>query len=125
MPRPHLPLLKAKVTGADKANPRRFIGRGDPKTLPLGGPSSWMRGQQHVAWQLFRVEVPWLRESDRSIVEIATTIRARLMSGEEVAYQALTLLRQCLGQMGATPADRNKILDTDEPAEQPTDGYFN
>lgn len=84
-----------------------------------------MKGKQYVAWQLFRVEVPWLRESDRTIVEIASQVRGRLMDGEEVPYQALTLLRQCLGQMGATPADRNKIMDADEPAEQPTDDYFN
>jgi hypothetical protein len=125
MPVPLTPRLKATLTGRDKHDPKRFIGRSDPKTVPLGGPSSWIKGKQYVAWQMFRDELPWLRESDRTIVEIASEIRGRMMDGEPVAYQALTLLRQCLGQMGATPADRAKVVNPDEPAAEPTDTYFN
>lgn len=125
MPRPLTPRLKAAMTGADKRNPKRFLGRTEPATVPLGGPSSWMQGKQNVAWQMFRDELPWLRESDRTIVEIASGIRGRMMDGEHVPYPALVLLRQCLGQMGATPADRSKVVNPDEPAEEPTDTYFN
>ena len=43
-----------------------------------------MGGEQRVAWDLIRPEVPWLMESDRALVEIGASIRARLMAGEEV-----------------------------------------
>jgi hypothetical protein len=37
----------------------------------------------------------------------------------------LTLLRQCLGQMGATPADASKIqIPEDETRDDPSAKYF-
>jgi hypothetical protein len=50
-------------------------------------------------------------------VEIATIIRARLTAGEEVGIQALNLLRQCLGSMGATPSDASKVSLSDDDEE--------
>ena len=125
MPRPRTPLEKARVTGANRHHPARFAGRSDPKTSPLGAPPDWMRGKQIEAWEMFRCELPWLAEADRAVLEIATGVRARLMSGDEVGVQALTLLRQCLGQMGATPADRSKVTVPDEQSEDPAERFFN
>jgi len=42
-------------------------------------------------------------------MEIACVVRARLQSREEVGTKALSLLRLCLGSMGATPADASKV----------------
>jgi hypothetical protein len=112
------------MTGADIKNPSRFVNRGDPPTSQLGAPSTWMSVGQIAAWEAFQREIPWLAESDRTLVEIAVTIRARLMAGEEVGVQALNLLRQALGQMGGTPADRSRIETPEEISNDPTDRFF-
>ncbi len=40
------------------------------------------------------------------------------MAGQEVGVQAMNLLRQMLGQMGATPADASKVATPDEGEEK-------
>jgi hypothetical protein len=84
-----------------------------------------MNDGQRAAWNLIRREVPWLMESDRALVEIATSIRARMMAGEEVGVGALNQLRMCMAQMGATPADRSKVAVPGEPEDDPADRLFN
>jgi hypothetical protein len=110
MARPRTPRLKAKLEARDKKDPQRFKNRKEP-TSPdeLGDPPDWMGGEQRLVWKVFQKEIPWLNGSHRGLVEIATIIRARLMAGEEVGIQALNLLRQCLGSMGATPSDASKV----------------
>jgi hypothetical protein len=124
MPRPRTPLHLARITGADKVHPARFAGRSDPKTIPLGGPSDWMSKDQRAAWALFRAEIPWLMESDRCLVEIAASIRARLLAGEQVGVSALNQLRMCAAQMGATPADRSRIALPNDPKPGPDEWHF-
>jgi hypothetical protein len=116
---------KARTTGADVKNPKRHAGRTAPSTGPLGGPSEWLGGEQRVAWKQFTSEMPWLKESHRALVEIACTIRARLMTGEEVGVQALNLLRQALGQMGGTPTDESKVRRAEDEEADPADAYLN
>jgi hypothetical protein len=125
MPRPRTPREKARITGADRNHPSRFARRSDPKSTPLGDPSDWMNNGQRAAWERFRREVPWLMESDRVLVEIASYLRARIMIDEEVSVGALNQLRMCMAQMGATPADRSKVALPDEPDEDPADRFFN
>lgn len=81
---------------------------------------------QKAAWQTIAVEIPWLNYSHRALVEIASVVRARLASGKEVGVQAMNLLRQCLGQMGATPSDASKVgvKPDDKDEEDPSDKYF-
>src|SRR3712207_6472993 len=126
MPRPRTPLSKAVLTGAVKKNPARYAGRNEPeRLLSIGGPSDWLDDGQRAVWDEFRAALPWLTESDRALVEIATIIRARLISGEAVGVQALQLLRQCLGQMGATPSDRSKVAVPANDAEpDPADEFL-
>ena len=126
MPAPRLPLAKARVLGADRKNPARFRDRAAPAVRPLGAPSAWLSGLQVEAWEAFRREIPWLAESDRSLLEVAAVVRARLMAGEEVGVQALNLLRQCVEQMGGIPADRSKApAPADEGGEpDPAAKYF-
>ncbi len=130
MPRPRTPKAKARATGRDKVNPARFEGRNEPVVKePLGDPPKWMKdtdsSKAATAWAIIRDEIPWLNSSHRSLVEIAATIRGRLMAGGEVGVQALNLLRQCLGQMGATPADASKAgaMPGDE-GRDPAEDYF-
>lgn len=118
MPRPRTPRLKAQLEARDKKNPQRFKNRKEPQSAgELGDPPDWMGGEQRLAWRTFQQEIPWLNASHRGVVEIATIIRARLMSGEECGVQALNLLRQCLGSMGATPSDASKVTLPDDDEE--------
>ncbi len=124
MPNPRTPTARAKLTGAAAKNPQRHRERAEPKAGALGAVSSWLTPPARKAWASFRRELPWLTEADRSLLEIAATIRGRLMAGEEVGVSAVNQLRMCLAQMGATPADRSKITVPDEADEDPTEGYF-
>src|SRR5690606_38198952 len=109
MARPRTPKAKAAVTGQAAVRRKKFEGRNEPVVNDeIGPPPDWMDEKQRPAWKTMSAEIPWLNSSHRALMEIASTIRARLMSGEEVGVQALNLLRQCLGQMGATPADASK-----------------
>jgi hypothetical protein len=69
--------------------------------------------------------LPWLNRSHRCIVGIASIARAELTAGN-ADIKMLALLRQCLGQLGATPADASKITlpDEDDEVEDPSSKYF-
>ena len=128
MARPRTPDAKAKATGASEKNKYRFRDRpaSPVEGKPLGKPPKWMGEHQVAAWALFVEEIPWLNSSHRGLVEIAATIRGRLMAGEEVGVQALNLLRQALGQMGATPADASKAsVPPNDGESDPAETYFN
>ena len=124
MPNPRTPTARAAVTGAAAKNPQRHRGRAAPKAGALGAVSSWLTPTAKKAWASFRRELPWLTEADRALLEVAATIRGRLMAKEDVGVSALNQLRMCLAQMGATPADRSKITVPDEGEADPTDAYF-
>ena len=125
MARPRVPLIKAQITSRIKKDPQRFKDRAEPVVnSPLGAPPQWMNADQE-AWNTFRTELSWLNKSHRSLVEIASTIRARVMSGADIGVKALSLLRQCLGQMGATPTDSSKVtMPDDSKPNDPADKYF-
>jgi hypothetical protein len=130
MARPRTPKAKAKATGQDVSHADRFKDRQEPKTTsPLGESPDWFNEYQLKAWNLFQHELFWLNGSHRALMEIACVVRARLMTplkeGEEgVGIQAMNLLRQCLGQMGATPADASKVTIPDGQDEKdPADKY--
>lgn len=119
MARPRNPLAKAKAEGRDKMNAGRFKNRAEPKANgPLGAPPKWIADtdtcKAKSAWQLFNKELPWLNESHRMLVGMAANIQGRFMAGQDVGVQAMNLLRQMLGQMGATPADATKITVPDD-----------
>jgi hypothetical protein len=119
LPRNRIPRAKALVEGRDLMHPERHRNRNEPTAAPLGKPPAWMTKAQAAAWRTFEGEAPWLNYSHRGLVEIASVVRARLSSGEEVGVQAMSLLRLCLSSMGATPADASKINWA--PAEEPDD----
>lgn len=126
MARPRTPKAKAAVTGQAAVRRKKFEGRNEPVVNDeVGPPPDWMDEKQRLAWKTMSAEIPWLNSSHRALMEIASTIRARLMSGDEVGVQALNLLRQCLGQMGATPADASKAgAKPDGESKDPADEFF-
>lgn len=120
MARPRLPTEHHKATGADRKNPGRFKDRKAPKVAALGGPPEHLGGEERAAWKLFCSEFPWLGASDRTLVEAASVLRAKMVCGG-LGLKELTELRQILVQMGGTPAARSKITspqdddDKDDP----------
>ena len=125
MAKPRLPRAKAALEGRDKINPSRFKDRNEPKVGDgLGDPPVWFGPEAATAWQSFKIELPWLNHSHRSLVEIASGLRARLIRKEDVGVQALNLLRQCLAQMGATPADASKVSIPNDDEKDPDDALF-
>jgi hypothetical protein len=126
MPRPRTPAAKASATGAADKNPQRHRGRAEPKGVgALGAPSAWLDVWGKRAFERFRKELPWLKESDRVVVEIAASLRGRLMDPDGMlGLQAMQELRRCLAQMGATPADRSKVDVSDGEQEDPEDAFF-
>lgn len=126
MAKPRTPRAKATATGADKKNKGRYEERHEPDVADdLGQPPAWMPVKQQEAWRIIAAEIPWLNSSHRALVEIASYVRGRLMAGEDVGVQALNLLRQCLGQMGATPADASKAgAKPSGEDKDPADQYF-
>jgi hypothetical protein len=120
--RPRTPRAKAALEARDKKNPQRFKNRKEPKSVgELGDPPRWLldtdTNKSKSAWLLFKREIPWLTESHRMLVGLAANIQGRVMANQDVGVQALNLLRQCLGSMGATPSDASKVTlpeDDDE-----------
>lgn len=122
MPAARLPVVKAEVTGAAAKNPQRHRDRKEAKTPSLGAPSKFLDVNGQAAWESFKRELPWLAESDRSLVEIAAHVRGRLLGGEDVGVTALSMLQSILSKMGASPADRSKVSTPDD--DQPKDEFF-
>jgi phage terminase small subunit len=120
------PLEKARITGRIAKNPGRFAMRKEPATTPLGAPSKWLTPAARAAWRMWAKEIPWLAESDRMVVEMASILRAKLMAGEDIGgVSGLKELRLLAGQLGATPADRSKIkVNDDGEAPRENDSYF-
>lgn len=128
MARPRTPLAKAKITGRDIHDKKRFDGRNAPVVKDgIGEPPDWLKPFAKAAWIDLVDEIPWLNKSHRTLLSIAATVRGRMMgdSGEEVGVQAMNLLRQALGQMGATPADSTRIgVASDGDEKEPGEEFF-
>jgi hypothetical protein len=124
MPNPRTPVAKAKATGAAVSHPGRHRTRSDPKTRPLGKASPFLDEKQAEVWEAFKHELPWLTEADRTLVEVACNLRARLWTDPETGVQALAQLRMCVAAMGGTPADRSKVSVPDEEQDDPEARFF-
>lgn len=126
MARPRTPKAKAEITGQAYKRKTKFDGRNEPDVADdVGEPHEWLKEHAQKAWREIAAEVPWLNSSHRGFLAIAANIRGRMMAGEDCGIQALNLLRQCYGQMGATPADASKAgARPDGETEDPAEKYF-
>lgn len=125
MANPRSPIAKAEVTGATVSHPGRHKERKEPKGSALGKPSAFLDEFGVRAWEGFKAELPWLAESDRALVEIASSVRGRLLAGEDVGITALSMLQSILSKMGGSPADRSKVMVNDGEEIDPADKFFN
>lgn len=101
------------ATGAALKNPQRFADRAKHEgELPeLGKPTKGMTHRQRALWEEFVKELPWLRESDRALVETAVHMRVRVLDDTDGAIGApfFKAYSEVLSKLGATPGDRTKM----------------
>lgn len=128
MARPRTPKAKAAVTGQAAVRRKKFEGRNEPIVGgDVGEPHEWLNEFAKSAWREICSEIPWLNASHRGHLAIAAYVRGRMMDPkDEPGIQALNLLRQCYGQMGATPADASKVgaQPNGDEDEDPAAKYF-
>ena len=110
MARTRTPLGRAVTAGRDAHDPQRFRDRRAPIAPPLGPPPAWLTAPQADAWRELAAGLPWLNASHSCLLGIAAITKAQLVAGT-AGVSRLNLLRQCLGQMGATPADAAKLAN--------------
>ncbi len=122
MPNNRTPVAKAQITGTAAKNPQRHEGRKEPAGRSLGDASQFLNQHGCEAWEGFKRELPWLMESDRSIVEVCAHVRGQLLAGEEVGVTKLSMYQSTLSKLGATPADRTRIAMSDDDADD--DEFF-
>jgi hypothetical protein len=115
---PRAPRERARLTGYDIKHPERFrlAAAASIVEAPVGDPPGWLTDYGKEAWRELADVIPWLDHSHRGIVGITAHLAGRLRSDPDVPPSVLNLLRLCLGQLGATPADRGKV-SWSEPAE--------
>ncbi len=118
------PKAKAAVSGAAMKNPARFTGRNEPSVAPLGEPSPLLKDDERDAWLRFSGELPWLVESDRALLEVASALRARILTRDGVGINHLQVYSAILSKLAATPVDRSRVsVPVDEEDDDP-DGFF-
>jgi hypothetical protein len=125
MPRPRTPKQIAEVTGAEALHPGRHDARKEPKVSALGPPPERLTETEQQAWRELADELPWLGFSDRTGVEIAAKLKARLMTDPDMGVNALAQLRMCLSAMGGFPADRSKVSVPNEEDDDPAAEFLN
>jgi hypothetical protein len=129
MARARTPVAKAKATAADVKNPGRHKNRRAPRGVAaLGAAPMWLGPSGMKAFQAFKRELPWLKESHRVLVELASIYRGRMIDPDPekvpLGLQAAQELRRCLAQLGATPADESKVTLPDDGEEDPEAALF-
>ena len=72
MSRRKLPSSVARVTGAAEKNPARYRTASKTRVVrDVGDPPEWLTEAEIAAWHEFSEELPWLTESDRTILSLA------------------------------------------------------
>ena len=125
MPRPKTPRQVARVTGADLKDPQRYRDSADPVLPEVGNPPARLDEEQRATWVEFTDDLPWLRRSDRTILELACRLTTRMKKDPDMGIAALAQLRLCLSAMGATPTDRNKVAMPEGKVTDPADEFLN
>ncbi|WP_172373801.1 hypothetical protein [Mesorhizobium sp. NZP2234] len=125
MPRPRKSLEQLRLSGALKKNPGRYAQRTElADDRPIGEPYEWLPSSAQDAWGEMVPTLPWLRFCHRSIVGITALLLGKMRNGD-LGVAGMTLLNQCLGKLGATPASFPKVgWSPQSSAEDLADEYF-
>jgi hypothetical protein len=105
------------LSGAARAKPGRYAGRGDaPQAAPLGNVPRHLNGAQKAIWRQVTKLAPAgvLGAPDEFALEIAVRLIER--SRREVMKPSeISILVSLLGKLGLTPSDRAKLTVQPEP----------
>lgn len=118
--RPKTPTNVLELKGAYKKDPQRKPNPGTEPELKagIGDPPDYMDGDAKSMWKelVSQACVGTLGDSDRAIMEIASTLMAEFRRGGRdengrplFTDARLSRLQAALGQLGMTPADRSKV----------------
>ena len=125
MAAPRKSLAALQLSGTLQKNPGRYSKRHEPVVSdPIGEPPDWLPEPAQAAWHDLVPRLPWLNRSHRGIVEITCLLTGKLATGD-ASVSALNLLRQCLGQLGATPADFARVGYAPPDVDEIDDEFFN
>ncbi len=116
------PRRKAEIEARDLHDPGRYRNRPDHNLPPIGEPPEWLPQQAGEAWRAMASSIPWLDASHAALLEIAAILRVRVAAGT-ASIAEMSLLRQCLGSMGATPADASKLTPA-TTEDDPDEAFF-
>ena len=92
-------------------NKGRFEARSlEPKTFgELGRPSNWLSPAEKKIWRtLLRSAPAQIGENDRTLMEIAVVLKAKLEAGN-IENSQITQLIQCLTKLGMIPLTREAV----------------
>jgi hypothetical protein len=124
MPRPKTPQAVARITGANIKDPKRYADRADPVLPGVGTAPARLSPEQRATWADLVSDLPWLRRSDRTLLELACRLTTRMRTDPEMGIAALTQLRMCLSAMGGTPVDRSKVAMPDDNTSDPANEFL-
>ena len=101
-----------ELSGAFKKDPQRAAARSEEPepSGPVGGPSLAMTETERDAWRWIVDRCPTgvLGNCDEGLLEIASGLRARLVS-RKLDDKGAALLLRCYTELGMTPASRSKV----------------
>ena len=92
-------------------NKGRFEARSlEPKTFgELGRPSKWLSPAEKKIWRtLLRFAPAQIGENDRTLLEVAVVLKAKLEAGN-IENSQITRLIQCLTKLGMVPQTREAV----------------
>lgn len=123
MPRPRKSLAALKASGALAHDRKRYADRAEVAGAgEIGKPPAGMTKEQRACWLETVAEVPpgILTGSDRTLIEMIAYLKAEMRKApSKFPPQRLNQLRQCLGALGCTPADRSKVSGAGGSAPKP------
>ncbi len=123
MARPAKPLELLELSGAYRPD-RHARRRAAPKSPhPIGDPPAHLAPDEAAAWREFCRDAPAgvLTSADRVALEMLARLIAKGRRPEGLTGAELGHLRALLGEMGATPASRSRVLPA-RGAEAPAPG---
>lgn len=94
-----------------------------PAGGPVGDPPPWLTGSRRDAWYQLCIELPALTIADRTLLEVASTIRGDMVTGD-MGVNKMALLRQTMKDLGGSPVDRERLNHPPKEPEDPDEAYF-
>ena len=126
MPRHTQPREVAELKGATRKHPERYRKTPPAVDLPLGNAPDYFTAAQKAVWFELETYAPRgvLTGADRVAMELLSVLLQEFRTNPiEIRVAKIGQMVSCLGRLGMTPADRQK-LGTEKPKEEnPFDAF--